>query len=86
MDELLEFAKEYCDEVFPVVAENYYGVGGVIQLDENGDRISTSYEVSGFFSRDGNVGFQPYGYVDGVSGTVIWDFDALSEQGFELPG
>jgi len=73
-------------EVFPVVAENYYGVGGVIQLDENGDRISTSYEVSGFFSRDGNVGFQPYGYVDGVSGTVIWDFDALSEQGFELPG
>ena len=70
----------------PEVAGSYYGATGSCELDENGDRMSSSYHIPGPFDRDGVYGYQNYGRFDGETGIMTWFDDVLAEQGYNRPG
>ena len=71
---------------FKDTARNFYGATGWIDLDENGDRKPTVFDIWGYYTRDGVDGFQKYGIYDGIAIDVAWWDDVLAEQGHSRPG
>ena len=73
-------------EHFIPKARSYFGMTGWIDLDDNGDRKPGTFEIFGYYERDGEVGFQKYGEYDGVTLQLNWNEAALDEQGIEKLG
>ena len=71
--------------LWPTVPNNYFGTGGWVQLDENGDRAAGVFDIWGFSTEDPN-GFQSYGQYSGIDLSVTWDDAALAANGFTRPG
>ena len=71
--------------LWPTVPNNYYGTGGWVQLDENGDRAAGVFDIWGF-SAESDVGFTSYGQYSGIDLSVTWDDAALVANGFTRPG
>jgi branched-chain amino acid transport system substrate-binding protein len=71
--------------LWPTVPNNYYGTGGWVQLDENGDRAAGVFDIWGF-SAETDVGFTSYGQYSGIDLSVTWDDAALVANGFTRPG
>jgi len=71
--------------LWPTVPNNYYGTGGWVQLDENGDRAAGVFDIWGF-SPISDVGFTSYGQYSGIDLSVTWDDVALVSNGFTRPG
>jgi branched-chain amino acid transport system substrate-binding protein len=72
-------------EVFGDTARNFYGSTGWVDLDENGDRKPTVFDIWGYYERDGETGFQVYGMYDGTIIEVNWWDEVLAEQGLVRP-
>ena len=70
--------------LWPTVPNNYYGSGGWVQLDENGDRAAGVFDIWGFSTTDAN-GFQSYGQYSGIDLSVTWDDAALAANGYSRP-
>ncbi len=73
-------------EHFIPKARSYFGLTGWVDLDDNGDRKPGTFEIFGYYERDGEVGFQKYGEYDGVTLQLNWDEAALAEQGIVKVG
>jgi len=71
--------------LWPTVPNNFYGSGGWVQLDENGDRAAGVFDIWGFSTTDEN-GFQSYGQYSGIDLSVKWDDAALAANGYTRPG
>jgi branched-chain amino acid transport system substrate-binding protein len=71
---------------FIETARNFYGATGWIDLDENGDRKPTTFDIWGFYQRGDELGFQKFGEYDGIAIEVAWYDDLLTEQGHVRPG
>ena len=71
--------------LWPTVPRNYYGTGGWIDLDENGDRKPGIFDIWGF-SDIAADGFTSYGQYNGIEISVSWDDAALSANGFTRLG
>jgi hypothetical protein len=72
-------------KVFGDTARNFYGSTGWVDLDENGDRKPTVFDIWGYYERDGETGFQVYGMYDGTIIEVNWWDEVLAEQGLVRP-
>lgn len=73
-------------EIFPDFVRGFWGATGWVDLDENGDRKPGIFDIWGNYERDGETGFQKYGEYNGISITVIWYDDLITEQGATRPG
>lgn len=73
-------------EIFPDVAKGFWGATGWVDLDENGDRKPGIFDIWGYYERDGEAGFQKYGEYNGISITVTWYDDLITEQDVTRPG
>ena len=71
---------------FVETARNFYGATGWIDLDENGDRKPTTFDIWGYYQRGDEYGFQKFGEYDGIAIEVAWYDDLLEEQGHVRPG
>ena len=68
--------------LWPTVPRNYYGSGGWVDLDDNGDRKPGIFDIWGYDAD----GFTSYGQYNGIEITVQWDDAALAANGFTRPG
>jgi hypothetical protein len=69
-------------EVFPHVADRYFGYSGWCRLNEFGDRAPTPYDIWGYGVNDeGEIASILYGSYT-VGGEVVWDSEVYPPTGF----
>ncbi len=69
------------------ISQTYYGLSGLLALDENGDRLTQLYDIKGFYEDEpGEYKEGTFGSYDGNTGVVSWNDPFLEETGIIRPG
>jgi branched-chain amino acid transport system substrate-binding protein len=68
-------------DLFPKVANNWFGTSGWLSLDENGDRKAQIFDIWGYTEDS----FQSWGQYNGRDIEVTWYDDLLAEVGLVRP-